>query len=96
MRAIFKRGRAAVGAGALAAALALTIGACGGNDECNHVIKNVPDFSTCQAIGVERVCSSEIVYRPANEKRSSAWTVKNCGDCPPPPTPTAVPEPEEG
>lgn len=74
------RGRAA--ALLLAATLAVMLGACG-DDECNHVITDVPTFEQCQAIAVERGCSDEVTYGRANPNngKPSRCKVENCNDC---------------
>lgn len=79
---------------ALAAALAAVLGACG-DDECNHVITDVPTFEACQEIAVERRCSDEVTYSRANATsgKPARCKVENCGDCNgAQPTPTSIPE----
>ena len=65
-----------------AVALASMLGACG-DDECNHVIYEVPTFEACQEIAVERQCSPEITYSRANlmTGKKSRCKVERCGDC---------------
>jgi len=80
---------------ALAAALALTAAACGDDDNgrCNLVFySDVPNITACQAIAVERMCEMDVTFRPRNDNRTSACTVRNCGDCSALPTllPTAT------
>jgi len=76
-----------LGAGALALVLA-TMGACGDDSSCNHVITDVARFEDCQAIAVERSCSDLLVYSNKNKR----CLVQDCGDCNGPiPTATAVP-----
>ena len=63
--------------------LAAWMAACGDDDECNHVIDDVPTFEQCQEIAVERRCSNEVVYARANPTagRPSRCRVVSCGDC---------------
>ena len=68
--------------------LAATLGACGDDSPCNHVIQDVARFEDCKEIAVERRCSDEVTYSTKNKR----CKVENCGDCDGPlPTPTAVP-----
>ncbi len=81
---------------ALAAALALTAAACGDDDNgrCNLVFySDVRNITACQALAVERMCDQlDVTFRPSNPNRTSACTVRNCGDCSALPTllPTAT------
>lgn len=78
-----------LGAAAGALLLAASLGACGDDSPCNHVIEDVPAFEDCQAIAVERACSDQITFSRKNER----CKVVHCGDCNgPTPTPTALPE----
>lgn len=84
--------RARLTMAAVAALLAAMVAGCS-DDECNHVIDDVPTFEACQEIAVERRCSDEIVYARANPTagRPARCRVVDCGDCDGPlatPTPT--------
>jgi hypothetical protein len=67
---------------AAAVLIAVVVGACG-DDECNHVITDVPTFEACQQIAVERNCSPEVTYSRANpnSQKPARCKVERCGDC---------------
>ena len=76
-----------LGAGALALVLA-TMGACGDDSSCNHVLHDVARFEDCTAMAAARNCSNLVVYSNKNKR----CLVQDCGDCNGPiPTATAVP-----
>lgn len=74
MRAWIRTARRVALLGALASIGSLA--ACG-DDDCNHVINDVPSANACLAIAEERGCSTEIVYSVPNDR----CKVQKCSDC---------------
>lgn len=93
MRGLMRNAGRGVRRAALLGAVAMlaSLAACGDDDDCTHVLSDVPSLEACKQIAEERMCSVEIVYSMQNDR----CKVQKCGDCDGRvATPTVTPEPE--